>query len=134
MSPRSLRLLETSLVSAFVSFGVAGAVLHATEPAAVVVAEGCETEDVLAPLLRRAVEADAAFVSKNGRIETVEAARVEALYAWYASEHEKLADSSAVEWAQTRADGLRQLQDDMAEMEELEKQAMALQALENAGD
>lgn len=86
----------------------------------------------MAPLLRRAVEADAAFLSGDQAIETAEAGRVEALYAWYASEHKKLAASSTLEWAQTRADGLRQLQADMAEMEELEKQAMALAALENA--
>lgn len=127
MSPRSQRILETSLVSAFVSFGVAAAVLRATEPAPPVVATGCQSEDVLAPLLRIAVDADAAFSSQDTAIEAVEAGRVEALYAWYASEHQKLAASSTVEWAQTRADGLRQLQKDIAEMKALEKEAKALE-------
>lgn len=134
MSPRSLRILETSLVSAFVSFGVAAAVLHATEPSPVAVATECDSEDVLAPLLRMALEADAASSSHGHSITVVEAGRVEALYAWSASEYEKLAAGSTLEWAQTRAEGLRQLQKDITEMEELEKQAMALEALENASE
>ncbi len=130
---RSLRLLETSLVSAFVSFGVAAAVLHATEPGPGVGASGCRSQDVLAPLLRQAIDADARLFSED-TLEELETSRVEGLYARYAAEHEQLARGTTVEWARTRADALRQLREDLAEMKKLEEQAMALEALERQQD
>lgn len=128
MSPQSLRLLETALVSAFVSFGVAAAVLHANEPTAAVAAQRRESESVLAPLLRRAVEADEAL-GLDGPLDGTHARRVESLYRWYIREHEKLAASSTLEWAQTRADGMRRIQKNMAELRSLEAEGKSLEEL-----
>ncbi len=129
MSARSLRLLETSLVSAFVSFGVAAAVLHAAEPSPP--AAVCEPSDPLEFLLSTAVAADVGLFSDDAVLDDVEAYRVESLYAWYVAEHEKLAASSSPQWAQNRVDALQQLQKDLAEMKKLEKEAMALEAARN---
>ncbi len=130
MSPRSVRLLETSIVSAFVSFGVAAAVLlgMAGSSPAPGVAPSCASQDVLAPLLRAAIEADAELSSRDGGLDEVEAARVESLYTWYVGQHEKLAETSDLEWARSRAEGLRQLQADLAQMRALEAEARALEA------
>ena len=136
MSPRSLRLLESSLVSAFVAFGVASAVVHSAERTATVVAQERGAGDVLAPVLRAAVEADAALRSDPEPYDRYEAQvyRVESLYRWYAEEHQKLAATTKLDWAQKRADSARQLQEDFYEMKKLEAEAIALEARQRGAD
>ena len=134
MSPHALRRLETSLVSAFVSFGVSAAVLHAADRPQPTVSQACTSEDPLSPLLHAAVEADAAFGSRDSARGSLDAFRVEGMYVQYVEGHETIAGGSMVDWAQKRIAALRQYQEDLETMGRLKAQAEALEAARARGE
>ena len=119
MSPRSLRLLETALVSAFVSFGVSAVVLHGMAPPST-------SDPVDDPFLRVAMEADAELSAADS-IDEVAAHRVAALYEGYLEQSDQRATLGDFEWARGRVERLRQLEADLETMRALEAEAKALE-------
>lgn len=119
MSIRSLRLLETALVSTFVSLGVSAVVLVG------VVSHEVPTPTPLDPFLAAAVEADVQVESME-QVDELAIDRATALYEAYVGHAEQRAALEDVEWARSRAQRLRQLQADIDEMRKLEAEAWSL--------
>ena len=124
MSPRSLRLLEVSLLSAFVSFGVSMVVLLGMAPPS---APPPSADDQLRRLaFEQAVKADMGY-STAPALDEDAAYRAKALYEWYVDESERRANMTELEWVKHRIESIEQLQTDLATMRRLEAEAMALE-------
>lgn len=124
MSPRSLRLLEISLLSAFVSFGVSMVVLLGMAPPST--SPPSEQDQLRRLAFERAVVADMRQATEPDLDEDA-AAQAKALYQWYVDESERRANMTELEWVKHRIESIEQLQTDLATMRRLEAEAMALE-------